>query len=229
MRRCNETPHWTLYYWSIRRKNVGLECARLVEGGVDIFAMNSASTEPTSQRRRAVFLDRDGIINRAVVRDGKPYPPRSLADLEIPEDVPPSLEALRRAGYLLIVVTNQPDVARGTQKREVVDAINARLLSTLPLDEIKVCFGTDSETCACYKPRPGMLLEAANQYGIDLQRSYMVGDRWRDVGAGQAAGCFTIFVDYGYQERRPDNPDAIVRTFGDAIPIILSQCDQEIP
>lgn len=172
--------------------------------------------------RRAVFLDRDGVINRAVVRDGRPYPPACLEDLEILSGVSDALQVLRSAGYLLIVVTNQPDVTRGTQKREVVEAMHAHLMATLPLDEIKTCYGTSSETSDCYKPRPGMLLEAAEQHGIDLKRSYIVGDRWRDVGAGQAAGTLTIFLDYGYEEQRPQNPDATVHSLPEAAALIIS-------
>jgi D-glycero-D-manno-heptose 1,7-bisphosphate phosphatase len=172
--------------------------------------------------RRAVFIDRDGVINRALVREGKPYPPARLEDLEVLPGVKDALQALREAGFLLIVATNQPDVARGTQSREVVEGMHAHLMATLPLDEIKTCYGTDTESCDCYKPRPGMLLEAQHQYGIDMRRSIMVGDRWRDVGAGKAAGTFTIFIDYGYQERRPDSPDATVSSMAEAAAVILS-------
>jgi D-glycero-D-manno-heptose 1,7-bisphosphate phosphatase len=172
--------------------------------------------------RRAIFLDRDGVINRAVVRNGRPYPPTRFEDLEILPGVPDALHQLRAAGFLLIVVTNQPDVTRGIQKREVVDAMHAHLMDVLPLDEIKTCFGTSSEMSDCYKPRPGMLLEAAEQYGIDLKRSYIVGDRWRDVGAGRAAGTLTIFLDYGYEEQRPENPDATVHSLSEAAALIIS-------
>ena len=172
--------------------------------------------------RRAVFLDRDGVINRAVVRNGRPYPPATLEDLEILPGVKDALHQLRGAGYLLIVVTNQPDVTRGIQKREVLDAMHAHLMAVLPLDEIKICFGTSSETSECYKPRPGMLLEAAQQYGIDLKHSYIVGDRWRDIGAGHAAGTFTIFLDYGYEEQRPQHPDATVHSLTEAAALIIS-------
>jgi D-glycero-D-manno-heptose 1,7-bisphosphate phosphatase len=142
--------------------------------------------------------------------------------MEILPGVPQALKSLRDAGFLLIVVTNQPDVARGTQTRATVEAMHAHLLATLPLDEIKACYGTDSESCDCYKPKPGMLLEAETQYGIDLSRSVMVGDRWRDVGAGKAAGTFTIFIDYGYQERRPELPDATASSLTEAAAVILS-------
>lgn len=154
---------------------------------------------------RAVFLDRDGVLNRAVVRGGRPYPPASLAELEILPGVAQALEQLRERGFRLIGVTNQPDVARGTQTREVVEAINARLIAELSLDEIRVCY-EDGDDAVCRKPNPGMLLEAAQQHSIDLPASYLVGDRWRDIEAGRRAGCRTVFIDRGYDERRPDPP-----------------------
>ena len=152
---------------------------------------------------RAVFLDRDGVINRAPVRLGKPYPPGSLEELEILPGVVEALEQLQRASFLLIVVTNQPDVARGTQTREVVEAMHAFLQATLPITETMTCY-EDGERCPDRKPNPGMLLKAAALYDIDLSSSFMVGDRWRDVEAGRRAGCQTVFLDYQYQEPRPD-------------------------
>jgi D-glycero-D-manno-heptose 1,7-bisphosphate phosphatase len=171
--------------------------------------------------RRAVFLDRDGVINRAMVRDAKPYPPDTLQDLAILPGVTQALLRLRSAGFLNVVVTNQPDVATGRQSRATVDAMHARLLQELPLDAIKACFHTDADGCACRKPRPGMLLEAARELGISLPDSYMIGDRWRDIAAGQAAGCRCFFVDHGYAERRPEQPYAAVESLADSVDRIL--------
>jgi D-glycero-D-manno-heptose 1,7-bisphosphate phosphatase len=159
--------------------------------------------------QRAVFLDRDGVINRAFVRHGKPYPPVTLDEFEILPGVADALHALHEVGFLLIVATNQPDVARGLQQREVVEAMHQRLRDFLPLDDIKVCYEIDGPYCICYKPKPGMLLAAAGEHNIDLARSYMIGDRWRDVGAGNAAGCWTIFIDRGYAEPLTEAPDAV--------------------
>lgn len=171
---------------------------------------------------RAVFLDRDGVLNRAVMRSGRPYPPASLAELEILPGVPQALGKLRERGLLLIGVTNQPDVARGTQTREVVEAINARLLAELPLDEIRVCY-EDGDDAFCRKPNPGMLLEAAHRHAIDLPASYLVGDRWRDMEAGHRAGCRTVFIDRGYDERLPDPPaERTVRDLPEAADWILT-------
>lgn len=177
---------------------------------------------------KAVFLDRDGVINRSIVRNGKPYPPSSLDELEILPGVAEGLAQLREAGYLLIVVTNQPDVATGKTTRALVDQIHEILQKTLPLDAIYACMEVDSESCRCYKPKPGMLLDAATTYGIDLASSIMIGDRWRDVGAGKNAGCRTIFIDCGYDERRPDQPDVTVSNFEQATAWILTQMVGEV-
>jgi len=148
----------------------------------------------------AVFLDRDGIINRAMVRDGRPYPPSQLGELEILPGSITSLLRLADFGYVLIVVTNQPDVARGLQSREMVEAFNTLIQSKLPIREIFVCYHDDVDNCECRKPKPGLILKAADKYGLDLSKSWMVGDRWKDIAAGRAAGLKTIFVDYHYSE-----------------------------
>ena len=154
----------------------------------------------------AVFLDRDGVINRSIVRNGRPYPPQRLEDLEILPGVQEALERLKAAGFATVVVTNQPDVARGRQTREVVEAMHARLAALLSLDEFRVCYHDDPDVCACRKPMPGLLTQTPV---YDLARSVMVGDRWRDVEAGRRAGCrATILIDYDYTEdehaARPD-------------------------
>jgi D-glycero-D-manno-heptose 1,7-bisphosphate phosphatase len=149
---------------------------------------------------RAVFLDRDGVLNRAVVRDGKPYPPERLADVEILPGAISILQQLADSGYVLIGITNQPDVARGTQTRKVVESINSMIQSCLPVREIFVCYHDNTDDCDCRKPRPGLILQAAQKYKIDLSLSWMVGDRWKDIAAGRAAGLKTIFIDYQYTE-----------------------------
>jgi len=162
------------------------------------------------------------VINEAVVRDGKPFPPESLAEMKILPGVPEALKELRAAGFRLIVVTNQPDVAKGTQRREVVDAMNRFLAKWLDLDAVKVCYHVDADACTCRKPKPGMLLEAAREWSIDLARSYMVGDRWRDIAAGKAAGCRTVLVESGYDERAAENPDVIVGSLLEASEVIVA-------
>ena len=148
----------------------------------------------------ALFLDRDGVINRAVVRDGKPYTPARLEDVEILPGAITSLRRLADCGYVLIGITNQPDVARGTQSRQVVESINALIQSRLPVREIFVCYHDNIDNCDCRKPKLGLILQAAQKYGLDLSLSWMVGDRWKDIAAGQAAGPKTIFIDYHYTE-----------------------------
>ncbi len=176
---------------------------------------------------RAVFLDRDGVLNRARVVDGVPRPPDSVAELELLPGVEDACRRLHEAGLALIVVSNQPDVARGTQTMTEVKALNHELSSRLPLDEIRVCVHDDADECECRKPAPGMLLDAAREHEIDLARSVMVGDRWRDVEAGRRAGCMTVFVDWGYPERAPEAPDLIVRTLDEAVPWILERTSEE--
>jgi D-glycero-D-manno-heptose 1,7-bisphosphate phosphatase len=176
--------------------------------------------------RRAVFLDRDGVLNKAVVRDGKPYPPGSLAELEIFPEARGQLERLRQAGFLLLVVTNQPDVARGTQPMAVVESIHSALRSALPLDDFFVCSHDDGDRCDCRKPLPGLLLRAAAKHGVDLAASFLIGDRWRDIEAGANAGCAAVWIDYGYQERAPEvEPSARVESLTAAVGWILQTID----
>jgi D-glycero-D-manno-heptose 1,7-bisphosphate phosphatase len=173
--------------------------------------------------RRAIFLDRDGVINRAPVRNGVPRPPSSLDELEILPGVSEALARLKSAGFRLVVVTNQPDVARGVLSREAVEAIHAALSERLPIDEFHVCWHDDADQCPCRKPEPGMLLEAAREARLDLSSSYMVGDRWRDVEAGRRAGCVTVFVDHAYEEPRPLAPGACVRSLAEGADWILAR------
>lgn len=171
--------------------------------------------------KRAVFLDRDGVINRAIVRDGKPYPPRNLTELKIFPGILEDLERLHSAGFMLIVVTNQPDVARGTQDREMVKNINAAIKLQLPIDEFFVCYHDDADHCQCRKPLPGMLLDAAKRFSVDLKESFMVGDRWRDVEAGRRTGCATVLIDYKYAEKERSKPDVCVSSLHEAVDWIL--------
>ena len=174
--------------------------------------------------RPAVFLDRDGVINRALVRDNKPFPPARIDQVDVLPGVPEALGRLRAAGYALIVVTNQPDVARGKQTREGVQAIHDHLATLLPVDEFRVCFHDDDDGCPCRKPKPG-LLTAAPAHA--LARSIVVGDRWRDIEAGRRAGCrATVFIDYEYDEPAPVNADTRVRSLAEAADWILKLEDE---
>lgn len=176
------------------------------------------------QLRNAVFLDRDGVLNEAVVRDGKPHPPAALADLRIPAGTAQALARLKERDFLLLVVTNQPDVARGTQQRQAVEDMGRRLRAELPLDDVLTCYHDDQDDCDCRKPRPGLMTRAAQRYGIDLSHSYLIGDRWRDVDAGANAGCKTVWIDRGYAEQAPVSvPDARVGSLPEAVDWILAR------
>ena len=172
---------------------------------------------------KAVFLDRDGVINKASVVDGKPYPPRNLDELELIPGVDQAILQLRDRGYFCIVVTNQPDVARGKTSKETVESINQFLIQHLAIHEIVSCYHDDHENCGCRKPKPGSLLKAALKYNIDLNKSFMVGDRWRDIEAGENAGCKTFFIDYQYNEKQPQNPTYKVASLTDVVNIILNE------
>lgn len=160
--------------------------------------------------RSGVFLDRDGVLNEAVVLGGKPHPPATLDAFRLLPGVFEACAGLHAAGFVLVVVTNQPDVARGTQDRSVVDQMHDLLRRELPVDAVYVCAHDDRDGCMCRKPSPGMLLQAAADFDLNLGRSVMIGDRWRDVEAGRRVGCRTVFVDRGYSERSPADPDAVV-------------------
>jgi len=181
------------------------------------------STSASNRLRPAIFLDRDGVINRTVVRNGKPFPPSNVAELELLPEVTSALYDLKAYGFALFIITNQPDVARGTQTREAVESIHQIMASSLPIDAIFVCYHDDVDGCDCRKPRPGLLLEAQRNYNIDLSRSFVVGDRWRDIDAGHNAGCKTVLIDYGYSERKPARPpEATVRSLREAADWIIS-------
>jgi D-glycero-D-manno-heptose 1,7-bisphosphate phosphatase len=157
--------------------------------------------------RRAVFLDRDGVLNRTIVRAGVPYPPSTAAEMELLPGVTEAVALLAQHGLMLIVVTNQPDVARGTQTRAAVERINQRLMEQLPLHAIFTCYHDNADGCDCRKPLPGMLFQAAGTYDIDLPHSFMIGDRWSDIEAGRSAGCQTFLLDVLYSQRSRCAPD----------------------
>jgi len=172
---------------------------------------------------KAVFLDRDGVINANLERDGKPVAPTTLAEFRILPGVAEAARRLKDAGFLLIVVTNQPDVRDGLTPPATMEAMHAEIRRAMPIDDFMICLHTDADQCACRKPKPGLLLEAAAKHGIDLAASIIVGDRWRDVLAGQAAGCRTIFVDWGYVQDRPAVADKTVNSLGEAAAFVLGR------
>ena len=181
----------------------------------------------TASLRPAVFLDRDGTLNRQVIRDGKPYPPATEAEFELFPGVPDACAQLATAGYVLVVATNQPDVGRGTQPQTVVEAMHAKLRQLVPsIARIEACYAPGRAGDAPdprRKPEPGMLLDAARALDLDLARSWMVGDRWRDIDCGQRAGVRTVFIDFGYEEKLRAAPNFTVKSFPEAVRIILAQ------
>ena len=190
------------------------------------MALPRVAPRPSANRdevvnRRAVFLDRDGVINRAIVRGGKPYAPTSLAELDILPGVGDALRRLRAGGFLNVIVTNQPDVGAGKVTQAAIEGIHAFLRNKLAIDDVRVCYHTEPQNCDCRKPKPGMILSASHELGIDKARSFLVGDRWRDVGAAHAAGCKALFIDYGYSEKMPDKPYVAVNSLAEAAEIIL--------
>jgi D-glycero-D-manno-heptose 1,7-bisphosphate phosphatase len=173
--------------------------------------------------RPAVFLDRDGVLTEAFIRDGVPTPPRTMSEFRILPGVAEACADLRRAGFFLVVITNQPDIARGARTRAEVDQMNERLRSLVPLDEVCVCPHDDPDGCPCRKPKPGMLLNAAERLGLDLTRSVSVGDRWRDIEAALRAGVTAIHVDRHYAEPAPVGAHVVVASMTEAAAWIRQQ------
>lgn len=155
---------------------------------------------------KAVFLDRDGVINQLIIRNGKAQAPYTLEEFALFPGVEQACLDLKAAKFLLVVVTNQPDVSRGWTTVESVDLINGKIRELLPIDAIEICFHTDVDQCHCRKPLPGMLVEASKRLNIDLTRSFMVGDRYGDIAAGIKAGCTTILVGPGDQQGNHPDP-----------------------
>ena len=173
-------------------------------------------------RRKAVFLDRDGVLNLPLVRDGKPFAPRTLGEFQLYPEAPEGVALLKKAGFLPVVATNQPDIGNGLAEESAVLAMHAHLSAALGIEHILMCPHSQGAGCACRKPKPGMLLDAAERLGIDLAASFMVGDRAGDVAAGKAAGCRTIFIDRRYSaDKRPEAPDRVVGSLTEAVTAIL--------
>lgn len=169
--------------------------------------------------KKAAFLDRDGVLNKSLVINGKPQAPRRLEDFHIYPEAKNALERLKDNGFLTIVVTNQKDVGLGLVDEDVVRAMHDKLRAELPLDDIRIC--TCADDCPCYKPEPGMLLDARDEWGLHLPSSFMIGDRWRDIGAGQRAGCRTVLIERGWPEDNPFVPDWTVSNLAEAVSAVL--------
>ena len=175
-----------------------------------------------SSTRAAVFLDRDGVIVRGMLRNGKSYAPRRLEEFRLLPGARDAVHRLHRAGFVLIVVTNQPDIGNGDVDPSVVAAMHDRLRQALPIDAIEMCPHRQIDGCDCRKPKAGMLKAAGRDYGIDFTRSFMVGDRCSDILAGQSMGSYTLFIDRGYDRCTTTKPDFIVRSLPEATRQILA-------
>lgn len=177
----------------------------------------------TAMSKKAVFLDRDGVLNLPIVINKKPYPPKNLKETRLVPDVKKACNNLKKAGFILIVVTNQPDVARKIQKKETVENINNWLKANLPIDEFRVCYHDDKDNCFCRKPKAGLILKAAKKHNINLAKSFVIGDRYKDIEAGKKAGCKTIFIDYKYNEKLKSKPNYTASSVIEAAKWILKQ------
>jgi D-glycero-D-manno-heptose 1,7-bisphosphate phosphatase len=185
-------------------------------------------SDPSGARRPAVFLDRDGVLAEAIVRaDGKAYAPTRVEDFAIVADAAEQVARLRAAGLLCILFTNQPELASGELSRADLDEMHRQLQAVAPLDDIYVCPHDKSEGCRCHKPATGMLDDAASKWGIDLAASYVIGDRWRDVEAGLAAGCYAILIERQYSAA--SQADLRVDTLAEAVDAVLGRARRTAP
>jgi D-glycero-D-manno-heptose 1,7-bisphosphate phosphatase len=178
--------------------------------------------------RRGVFLDRDGVLNKVILKHGKPCPPQELGDVVILPGVIEAIDLLREFGFEIVAVTNQPDVSRGTVSESQVKEINRFIGDRLNIQHFYTCFHDDLDECICRKPKPGLLTKAADDLHIDLSLSVMIGDRWRDIAAGQSIGCKCYFIDYSYQEKRPDPPYIPVTSLLEATQRIVRMVDDSL-
>jgi D-glycero-D-manno-heptose 1,7-bisphosphate phosphatase len=173
--------------------------------------------------RPGVLLDRDGVLNRVVLREGRGVSPRCFAEFELLPGVGAAVESLREAGLPVVVITNQPDISRGVLKPAELVRMHEHLQARVPLDHIYTCIHDDADRCGCRKPRPGLLLRAAAEFQLDLERSWMVGDSWKDVEAARAAGCRMIFVAGPHADVGTSTPQRVVASLPDAVEIILNE------
>lgn len=171
--------------------------------------------------RRAVFLDRDGVLVREVVVDGEALAPVSLSAFRLVPDAAAQTLRLRQAGLRCLVFTNQPEVARGSLSTTTLDAMHRELRDAVAVDQIYVCPHQDGDGCACRKPGVGMLTTGAQDWEVQLDESFVIGDRWRDIEAGRAVGCFTILIDRPYSAC--ETADARVQTLAEAVDTVLAR------
>jgi D-glycero-D-manno-heptose 1,7-bisphosphate phosphatase len=177
--------------------------------------------------QRVVFLDRDGVLNKAFPEGGTTRPPMSVAELQLLPGVREALARLRDAGFDLVVVTNQPDVARGKQTRAAVEEINAKLSAELPILDVFACYHDGPDKCSCRKPKPGLLLAAAEKWNLDLPGAFLIGDRWSDIVAAHAAGCRAVLIDTPFSNAERCAPDHVAPDVTGAVDWILETAQRE--
>ncbi len=170
---------------------------------------------------KAVFLDRDGVINKPIIIDGKCYAPRLLKDFKIFPKVKSDIKKLKNRGFKVFVITNQPDIGNKLLKKKTLNEMHSLLKTKVPIDKIYFCPHTKNDRCKCRKPKPGMIIKASNNLKIRLKESYVIGDRKTDIDAGLKAGCKTIFVNNNYYEKRPTKQEKTVKSLHAAVKYIL--------
>jgi D-glycero-D-manno-heptose 1,7-bisphosphate phosphatase len=169
----------------------------------------------------ALFLDRDGVIIKSYTINGKPFPPRSLDKVLLLDDVVQSVNMVKNFGFEIVVITNQPDIATGKTTIEFLNQVHEIIKDDTGINKFYICPHTDKDYCNCRKPKPGLFIQAAKELDLDLSKSFMVGDRWSDITAGQQAGCKNFFIDRGYAEKKPESPYIRVFSLLQAINFIL--------
>ncbi len=157
------------------------------------------------KKNKAFFFDRDGILNKSIIKNHKPYSPRFPGELNLNRGLLSFIKKLKKRGFLIIVVSNQPDIKNGKLSSYSLNLMNSIIKKFFLVDEIYICTHGKNDNCECRKPKPGMLIEASKKWNIELSRSYLVGDRCKDIEAGKSMNCTTIFIDYNYDEPKPKN------------------------
>ena len=149
---------------------------------------------------KAVFFDRDGVLNRAIIKDKKPYAPRNFSKFVLYKSTPEFIKILCNKGYKIFLVTNQPDIGNGFTDLSELNKMHDYLCSLIKFDEIFVCLHSQSQKCICRKPSPFFVLEAKKKYNLNLKNSYFIGDRYSDYQTANKAGCNFLFIDRFYRE-----------------------------
>jgi len=176
-----------------------------------------------NQLNKAVFLDRDGVVNQPIIIDNKPFPPHSLKELVVYDSLSDDLKLLRNNNFLIFIITNQPDVKRGRANHIEIEEINNYLMKSYDFDDIFCCYHDDDDNCDCRKPKPGAILYFAKKYKIDLNKSFLIGDRKKDILSANNAGCLSVFIDFGYSEAKPETQNYTASNLSAAVNIILGK------